>query len=264
MKVAVLISGQPRFCAEFDLFLYNLQGYDQIDWFFYMWKENKPPYAQGYDLVAPSWQIINKDWALEKITSYLPSSHHVVNFELDSDEELVFPDVPRNDGVTNPHATWRMWYSMKQVDMLRQQHEVHTGQKYDLVIKTRPDTGLMSTIDLRMIKQHIDADPSLVIQPANKICGYGPVICDLFAITSSDNMSIYTNLVNEAKYYYDQGWFFHPETMLAKYLMEKRLSVRSGTFKIEFRYLGVWKDPITGRATQQNVGTYISNYGRWS
>jgi len=40
MKAAILIQGDPRFCSEFDLFLKNLQGFDQVDYFMYMWKDS--------------------------------------------------------------------------------------------------------------------------------------------------------------------------------------------------------------------------------
>ena len=40
MKAAVLIQGDARFCREFDLFLENLKGFDQVDYFMYLWKNN--------------------------------------------------------------------------------------------------------------------------------------------------------------------------------------------------------------------------------
>ena len=32
MKAAVLLQGDPRFCKEFDTFLENLKGFDQVDY----------------------------------------------------------------------------------------------------------------------------------------------------------------------------------------------------------------------------------------
>jgi hypothetical protein len=264
MRVAVLLQGDPRFCEEFDLFLNNLKGYSQVDWFMYMWENSPAPDTHGYDLVPEKWRTVNKEWALTKFQESLPAGHTVIQLTLADQHSLSFPDVPRKAGETMPHTVWRMWYSLNHADRMRQEHEKKIGVKYDLVIRTRPDVALMNEINLQVLHQHIQQNPKLVIQPANKICGYGPYICDLFAITSSDNMNIYANLYNMAKQYYDSGWMFHPETMLARHLQVQGLQVQSAGFNIEFRYLGEWKDLQTGAITQQNVGHYSSKFGRWS
>ena len=64
MKAAILLQGDPRFCAEFDLFLENLKGFDQVDYFMYMWEDSPSTVDllgnSGHQVVAPAWQHINK------------------------------------------------------------------------------------------------------------------------------------------------------------------------------------------------------------
>lgn len=264
MRAAIIVSGNPRFCEEFDLFLENLKDYDEVDWFFQLWKDSPPVDSYGYDLVAPCWQQIDHTYASTRLREFLPADHNIVAIEIGDRDEVPSPEITHTDGATLVKNIWAMWYGIYRADLLRRQHEEQIGKKYDLVIRTRADVGLMNPISLRDIGNHLKADPRLLIQPSNKICGYGPVICDLFAITTSDNMTLYSNILNLAKGYHDRGWIFHPETMLAKHVMEMGMHCRSFPFNIEFRYLGKWSDPKTGELTRQTVGTYQSKYGRWA
>lgn len=274
MKAAVLLQGEPRFCAEFDLFLQNLTGYDQVDWFMYLWENNNPTAnlmsSHGHRVVAPYWQNISKESALDKFKQFLPAGHNVVSLEL-ADQSLVpIIRVESNKCETVIFENvWKMWYSQYMANKLKVAHEKENNFKYDLVVKIRPDVALLNQVDLRHMKQYFDKDPNLVLMSHNKRCGYGVAISDINAITTSDNMNIYMEIYNQALEHHARGCIFHPETMLARHLEHNGLFYASADYGVDFRSLGFWTDITTGEMWEsRNVPTwtnkyYTSNFGRW-
>jgi hypothetical protein len=274
MKAAVLLQGEPRFCAEFDLFLQNLTGYDQVDWFMYLWENNNPTAnlmsSHGHRVVAPYWQTISKESALDKFKQFLPAGHNVVSLEL-ADQSLVpIIRVESNKCETVIFENvWKMWYSQYMANKLKVAHEKENNFKYDLVVKIRPDVALLNQVDLRHMKQYFDKDPNLVLMSHNKRCGYGVAISDINAITTSDNMNIYMEIYNQALEHHARGCIFHPETMLARHLEHNGLFYASADYGVDFRSLGFWTDITTGEMWEsRNVPNwtnkyYTSNFGRW-
>lgn len=274
MKAAVLLQGEPRFCAEFDLFLQNLTGYDQVDWFMYLWENNNPTAnlmsSHGHRVVAPYWQTIGKESALDKFKQFLPAGHNVVSLEL-ADQSLVpIIRVESNKCETVIFENvWKMWYSQYMANKLKVAHEQENNFKYDLVVKIRPDVALLNQVDLRHMKQYFDKDPNLVLMSHNKRCGYGVAISDINAITTSDNMNIYMEIYNQALEHHARGCIFHPETMLARHLEHNGLFYASADYGVDFRSLGFWTDITTGQMWEsRNVPNwtnkyYTSNFGRW-
>lgn len=275
MRVAALIQGDPRFCSEFDLFLENLVGYDQIDWFFYLW-EKSPPTANlvggsGHRVVAPSWQNITKEWAYNKIQSHLPDDHYIADIVLDDQERLVFKEITENVAhETIQSNVWKMWFSQYKVNELKSRYEKANGFIYDMVIRTRPDIALLDPLDLEIVKCHLDNRPNMILMPANKHCGYGIKVCDLLGIGSSQNMNVYCDLYNQALKHHSKGIIFHPETLLGVHLLKNNLYFRYGTFEIDFRFLGQWKHVETEKIYRADEllswdgFAYYSDFGRWA
>jgi hypothetical protein len=275
MKLAVILQGDPRFCAEFDLFLQNLTGYDQVDWFMYLWKNNSPTAnlmsSHGHQVVAPSWQNIDRDWALDKFSKCLPAGHRVVALELADQNSVPVVEVESNKCETVIFGNvWKMWHSQYMANQLKVAYEQEHNFKYDLVMKTRPDTALMNQINVGHIKQYFDKDPNLVLMSNNKRCGYGVAITDINAITTSVNMNIYADIYKQAIDHHRNGCIFHPETMLARHLTHNGLHYASLDYNVEFRHLGIWTDITTGEtwpsATVPSWHNkfYTSDFGRWA
>lgn len=274
MRVAILLQGDPRFCSEFDVFLKNLEGYEQVDWFMFMWKDS-PPTANllagtGHQVVAPAWQHVDKDSALNRFKELLPSNHRVVTLELaDQNSVKTFPVTENFATETIQSNVWKMWYSQYMANQLKIRHEKENNFTYDLVIRTRPDVALVDKVDLTRIKNQLNNEKDLVIIPQNKRCGYGVFICDLFGISTSENMNVYSDLYNQALSHHERGVIFHPETMLAKHLEFNNLRYGTSAFNIEFRHHGTWKDINTGEMWASNIvpnwdnKIYISDFGRW-
>lgn len=274
MRVAVLLQGDPRFCSEFDLFLENLVGADQVDWFMYLWADNAPTAnllaGTGHKVVAPCWQKINRDWALAKFKEYFPSHHQVAGLELGDQNIVPVHQITKNFAQETVQSNvWKMWYSQYMSNKMRTNYEDHHGFKYDVVIKTRPDVSLENHLDVRFMREHFNKEPNLVLMSQNKRCGYGVFITDLIGVSTSDNMTTYTNLYNEALDHHKRGVIFHPETMLAKHLDHHGLKYAPADFNINFRRNGIWTDNTTGEQwnsvfvpTWHNK-TYTSKFGRW-
>jgi hypothetical protein len=275
MKVAVLIQGDSRFCAEFDQFLENLKGFDQVDYFMCLWRNNYQTAnllnGTGHQVVAPCWQNLNEEWVLEKFQKELPEGHKLVKLKLIDQESVPTHTVSSNFAQeTRQENVWKMFYSLYHANQLRLEYEQETNTEYDMVIRTRPDVALMDPIEGPTLKLHLDNDPNLVIIPRNKRCGYnGVFICDLFAITTPETMTVYCDLYNQALDHHKAGTIFHPETLLGIHLRYNNRKFEPGEFNIEFRHLGKWRDTQTGEEwSSSNVPgwenkIYISNFGRW-
>ena len=257
MRVAVLIQGEPRFCKEFDLFLERLKGYDQADFYFYLWKKSQPisDYYRSREsvLVAEPWTDIDRNWAIDKIRSNLPDNCEVIRLELIDQDSLEFPTIEREQHGTNTHNVWKMFYSLYEVNELKKEHEIKNSFVYDLVIRARPDLMLHGDINLDDIKRRIDENPQLLAMPDNTRCGRGNS-SDLIAISSSKNIDDYCKLYKYAFEYYNDGIIFHPETLLSHHLSAYNLDYNQNFgYRIDIRYLGQYVDNEK----------YISNFGRW-
>jgi hypothetical protein len=278
MRIAILIQGDPRFCEEFDHFLEKLAGYTQVDWFFYLWKNNAPTNnvqgGAGHELISPCWQNPTHDWAIKKIKENLPEHHRVAGFCLADQNSLKITEITNNYAVeTIQSNVWKMWYSQYRADQMRLEYEQGLEFTYDIVIRSRPDLMICDLLNLHDIKNQIDNDPDTIIMPRNRHCGYGVGVCDLFGIGSSKSMTVYTDLYNQALDHHARGVKFHPETMLGKHLSYNNIKYIKGNFNVEIRTLGDWQHRDTGviytasQLIEQRLRwedhRYISNFGRW-
>ncbi len=275
MRVAILLQGEPRFCSEFDLFLQNLVGFDRADWFMYLWKDSPSTSnllsSEGHQVVAPCWQHIERDWALNKFRELFPSNHSIITLELADQTTVPMYNITENFAVESIQSNvWKMWYSQHMANKLRTDYENSQNFKYDVVIKARPDISLESHLDVTYMRKHFDGESNLVLMSQNKRCGYGVMISDLIGISTSNNMTTYTNLYNEAVDHHRSGTIFHPETMLARHLEHHGLKYAPADFKIEFRRNGIWRDVTTGEEWKSpfvpswSNKIYISDFGRWA
>lgn len=252
MKIAILISGSPRFSSELDQFISNLTGYSTVDWFVHTWAHNPRPDKLGYEheiLVAPTWRTVNKEWAIEKIKSNLPVNHQLIDLEIYDSNLLEYPIVtgPQVHHINFP-SVWKMHTGWKKVDTMRQLHST----EYDIVIRSRPDLLLRNTLDLRNIKDTLDKNPKTILVSTGGQHGYGYNTNDIIGIASPANMSIYTDVVNHSMRYNREGIMCHPETLLAYHLKQNGLTSTP--------YINV---DIRKSLTHNADGTSIVDFGRW-
>jgi hypothetical protein len=258
MRAAVLVSGEPRFCKELDLFMERVTGFDRIDWFACLWNRNQPVSdywrSQQSQLVAPAWLEFDHDWAWNRIKSNLPVGHHLAQLELQDQYQLTFASHGRDDGVTNVANGWKMYWGNWRTDQMRQQQEQQQGWAYDLVIKIRPDMMLHDTLDLVHCARILNASPNAVIMPNNTRAGYGYAVSDLMALGTGTAMATYAGCYHYIEHYVAQGKIFHPETILGDYLKHKGITIQTAGFNIDIRQLG----------QRISANQYISDFGRWA
>jgi hypothetical protein len=236
MKVAIQICGQPRFTADFTNFLNNLKGYNQADWFCYFTGDNRhlPPEK----LPSNIWkEITDVKQASDNLQSILPQNNYVRSFEISDSDSADLPTEP--DDVPTP--AYKMWYNMFQVNRLRIDYEKQNNITYDMVIRTRPDTGLVNVLDLRNI--NLDLLKMAVVTPKNKIAGHfhfsinSPEMCDLFAIASPEHMNTYSGMIQTAheNFFTQNRRQWHTESALALYLLANHIPLSRGDFIVSLR-----------------------------
>jgi len=241
MKIAILLSGQPRFTGDFDCFLRNLKGYDHADWFCYMTNNNdvakeikRGEISLGVQ-IPDSWRKFTVDWAIGKLQSNLPDNNHVRSFEIsDSDSIKQFPE-------SIAKSSYKSWYNIYKANQLRLDYQSRMGIEYDMILRVRPDVSLRGLLDLRCLDLELLAHS--VILPSNSWGRHQQndtlKMCDQFAIASSDIMNVYANLYHDLQICIDllreHSVECHPETLLLKQLRRNCIYTVEGHFQIGLR-----------------------------
>jgi hypothetical protein len=225
MKIAIMLSGQPRFNREFSDLLVNLRNYDQIDIFLYLW--NSDPAESVF--IPPTWPI-DPDSIRSRIQANIPTNAQIASLQILSQPTY---NVTKSYNLTpwsNPTNIWYTFYGIKQVNTLKEEYEKIHGA-YDFAIRARPDAGLRDPVDCYRIKEYLDSNPSVVIMPDNRRFGLqGNPVNDLIGIGTGNAMSTYCSAIDYFDQYNDQGTLYHPETLLSRHLT---------TNNIQFPSLGV-------------------------
>ena len=115
MKIAILLPGQPRFTGDLDLFLSNLKGYSQADWFCYL-SNNSSQVEQKSDSIKihSSWIDYDIEWARAKIISNLPSGHQLQDFAVSDSESKSWPEVVQKVSFfSKPFPVFSMYYKLR-------------------------------------------------------------------------------------------------------------------------------------------------------
>ena len=240
MKIAIQLSGQPRFTQDFNLLLENLIGYDSADWFIYLSNNNHTQPAKEGVKFSKYWEGFDADWAINKISSNLPKNNVIKRFEISDSHLQQWPEVKDLFWVEFPERVFMMHYNIFQANELRKHYQETTGVLYDLIVRVRSDIGINSYVDVS--KLNIKDDE--IIMPKNHWWGV-PHGCssipgdfwsnDLLAIGKDISMDIYSNTIHLIKKYNDIGLWFHPETILAYHLAKNKIKTIKGDFESTIR-----------------------------
>ena len=251
MRIAVLISGEPRFCRATTEFMQEaFYNYSSIDWYFSLWKESslvfydpaRSPWRNYY--VAPIWTNIDPSWAESIILKHLPAHQRLVCLQ------LLDPNAAPIEN-TNNHNMYRQWYSLYCADLLRQQYEKAEGFKYDRVIRARPDMLLSSPLDVS-----IPLKDKEILTPNGPFSGNEIWRSnDQFAVGSSDDMTLYSSVVTHLSKYQNETTDItqHPETCLAYHCYRQGLKLIHGEFGVRLRPYSFHKDD-----------GYYTEWGSWA
>jgi hypothetical protein len=247
MKVAILISGRPRFTKEFDDLLDSLTSYDQLDWYFLLWNATHEQDVR----IPPTWPN-NVDDARKRIESKLPERSNIAH--------LSISEPPAFDNTKQYNLTpwsvapniWTMYYGIYAVNQIRKQNG-----SYDLIIRTRPDIGITEKLDLTARHQQLISSPPSVLMPSNHRHGmWGNAVNDLFGIALPNVMDIYADAFNHIDEYNSRGVPFHGETVLAHHLSVNNIQVPNTDFHSVMR--------LYTNNGQPWVDDTSIEYGRWN
>lgn len=229
MRVACLISGQPRFCKSFDLQLQHLKNDTEIDWFVSIWKNNQ------HSDVTPLLQNTDTDNAREYISKRFLAGHRLI--------DIIATDQPNTDHIHNknylklgsqsPRHIYLMYLGIYIVNQLKIKHEEETGP-YDLVIRTRPDLSLNRDVNLAEFIHFFEQNKNSIITPVNNRHGAGPTN-DQFAIGTSNTINLYANAVNKLDEIYNSGIGYDPETLLYHHLKRSGIMDYPIGFEVNLR-----------------------------
>lgn len=233
MRVACLLSGQPRFCKSFDIQLQHLKNDLEIDWFCSMWKNNEQP--KDKVVIPPALLNTDANSAGEYISNRLPLGHRLIDIEA-IDEPDTTHIVEKNyhrTGWPLPEHVYLMYLGVYRANQLKLKHEALTGQ-YDLVIRTRPDLSLNQDINLLELKKFIDQHENLIVSPKNHRHGAGHTN-DQFAIGTSKSINLYAEAANKLDEIYNSGVEYGPETLLYHHLKRSGIVDHIGGFEVNLR-----------------------------
>jgi len=236
MRIAILLPGQPRFNGDLQNFLKNLKGYDQADWFVYLTNSStrdalKIRTHSDIPQVHEEWINYDIEWATSKIIQNLPNNNYLKKFEISDVHIHQWPYVRDSQERVRTENIFNMYYNIYKVNQLRVNYEQDNNFKYDAVIRTRPDLGLVSEVNIK------DYDLNSIIMPNDKWHGIDQTSNDQFAFGTSDAMSIYSDVMNHLEKYEKQLKDFGPETVLGHHLKSNNISYIRGNFNTSIRSL---------------------------
>lgn len=246
MKIALLLSGNPRFSIDFDSQLQNLQG-NNIDVFIVFWRR-----PQGIDpKLSPNWcNLTDGKEVIEKLVPHLPANYNIKHAEVVTEDQ--FDPLPYNYDAYNstPLNVWQQYNILKYCDSKR----IQSGN-YDLVIRSRTDLGLSEPIDLPLAYATLQKHPKCIFIPNNQRYGYTidfgyfqTGFNDQFAIGLSDTMTLYTHAIDNFDSLYQDGIKYNPEFLVQTHLYRNGIS---------------W--PPTSWAILRDPAHYVPiEHGKWS
>jgi len=248
VKVAIIFAGQPRFCADFDSQLLNLQQASCIDWYSAFWNQGKNAAfeSQKDKWVSPSWQFVDAQSAMRWIYPRIPQNHRILSLELKTPEQ--FPVMPEHPPLScHSLALWGQYQILQFAA-----HQIKkSGITYDLIIRSRVDIGLTKPLDLQKCKQYLDTHPQEILIPANG--RHGPAMfADQFAIGLPQAMIKYTNAVNHFEEAFQKGVPWNPEYILGMALLWQGISWPMNDINNTLRKIG-----------EGQGSDFLPHWGRW-
>jgi hypothetical protein len=239
-RVALMMSGLPRFRADTDTLINNLTNYESIDWYVAFWKHT--PHTESYH--DARWQSLSEEEMIAAIQSRLPSGQTVKTFNWVSEEQT--PPMPRDYPAfyNIPKNFWQQYVITHIVNQIRHSSNI----EYDLVIRGRADAGSNQPIDL----SHLNATLGELELHMPGDWRYGPYgFNDHWCIGRPLAVDHLCNAINQFDYAFQQGVPYNAEVMLGTILHHQGLTwpITSwgSTLKTNGTYTERGFDPVMGR-----------------
>jgi len=219
MRIAVMMSGLPRYIDRNKKLMEGFYGDHEVDYFVHAWFD---PEKENEDASWHSYKTKIDKAIPEKINKYYAPKKQLLERQRDF-------YVPReyhfNTGWPQPNfVAYSHFYSLKRVNELRKQYERENNIKYDMVVKHRFDVYIACEIKWE------EYDLNSVYLPDN--CNvwtelYDDVqFNDMFAFSKPENMDVYCSPFDRIDELYTNNFLrFSCENFLTYVLLEKDINV---------------------------------------
>lgn len=221
MKIAVCLSGQPRFIERGYHQIYDniISKYENVDFFVHTWWSddmNKDQFVKGNDgyklddfgkLRQYTYPLDTLELIMKYYRPKLILNEPQIKFE--QHENVNYETI-------NPLSLYSMYYSVKTSNSLKKFYENKNNFVYDIVIRARFDILFekfdidFNDIDLSYIYTH-----TVGLDHPN----------DQFAISNSENMDYYSSLFDKIDDYYKEGFDRFVGERLLKYHLKNKLHI---------------------------------------
>lgn len=195
MKIALCLSGQPRYLDEGFNYLYeNILKKYSVDVFVHTWWDDQ---MKNKKMDLPSSLSYGRTyfWKDDTIDD-IKSKYNPIRFTYESQIDFeTFDDV--NYQLCRPSHVHSMFYSIEKSNKLKLEYENMNDVKYDLVIRSRFDVKINKfDIELNEIDPEYINCSTVGIDEPN----------DQFAISSSQNMDVYSSVFSNLQNYRRSGF----------------------------------------------------------
>lgn len=213
MKVALCLSGQPRFYSgkSFESMKREILDVYDTDVFVHSWISKDENFSYPY----ARWSGIN-----EKIVIPNSVSDDIVKLykpkAIQIDEPMTFIEHSKDDYLSDNMPS--MFYSMGAADTLRKTYSTKNSINYDFVIRARTDTLLGTLPDLTTF------DNDKIYIPDN--CPNILFLNDNFSIAGGEVADICYDIFNKIDEYSDEGTDYSPEKIWTIHLFDNKISFR--------------------------------------
>jgi len=247
MRSALLLSGNPRFCKDFDSQLDNLKN-SLIDWIVVLWDRGNSEDTK----ISPEWKAKTAEEVAARLEPNLPPGHRLAHVELVDPQSC--PPSPREytGFYCNAQAVWQQYQILKLCDYRRREAEAANQQPYDLVIRSRPDIGLANLIDLENEKNYLLENPNILLTPKQNVALGRTPMSDYFVVGLPDAMSIFNNAVDYFDEFHSNNIPYSPELLLKAILTTSGISLPPTEIEGIIRKSGVHVPSI-----------FYPEFGRW-
>jgi len=213
MKIALCLSGQPRYIEEGYYFInkYLLNKYD-IDVFIHTWWDDSFKNNEFNFTNIKRNSLYDEDAIIKLVKYYNPK-------KIIHEPQILFETFNNvNYESVNPISVFSMFYSIKQSNELKKSYEQENNFLYDLVIRCRLDI-VFGRFNLKL--ENMDSN-YMYVGGEHHYGNYPYYPNDHFCISSSENMDYYSNLYDKLEIYRNEGYNrFIGERLLKYHLIDK-------------------------------------------
>ena len=235
MKIAICISGQPRYLEEGFYFINKYFHNYNVDYFIHTWWDEE--YIENEFL----YTNIKREGKYDKDTINKINKYYKPKSFLFEKQKLFETSNEVNYRGLYPLSVYSMFYSIKCSNELKRKYEKENNFTYDLVIRTRFDI-VINNLNLNLLDLDLD-----YFYLGGEIHRGGQINVpnDQFCISSSSNMDYYSSLYDNLEKYIKEGHnIFVGEQLLKYHLINKGDKKVHFSSKYELLTNGWWQFSI--------------------